>query len=165
MSTAAQGIAPPRMTGWNPLKGFFGIRRDPLNMFMHARKFGDVVQVVRFPRDVYFLNHPDHIKDMLVTHDRRFHKNIILQRTKRVLGNGLLTSEDDFHLRQRRLAQPAFHRQRIAAYAQIMSEYAVRESAHWKDGETMDIHKKMMQLTLAIAGKTLFDSDVESDTD
>ena len=156
---------PPHIQGWNPFKGFMGIRRDPLNMFLHARQFGDVVQLMRFPRKIYFINHPDHIKDMLVTHNSRFHKNLILQRTKRVLGNGLLTSEDEFHLRQRRLAQPAFHRQRIHGYANVMADLAARERDRWQNGTEMDIHVAMMKLTLAIAGKTLFDSDVENDSD
>src|SRR5205814_9450230 len=76
---------------------------------------------------------------------------------------GLLTSEGEFHRRQRRLAQPAFHRQRIASYAAVMTNYAARVRERWRDGETLDISEQMMQLTLAIVGKTLFDADVESD--
>lgn len=88
-----------------------------------------------------------------------------LQRAKRLLGEGLLTSEGEFHLRQRRLAQPAFHRQRIAGYAATMVEYAARTRDEWRAGETRDIAREMMRLTLAIAGKTLFDADVESEAD
>jgi cytochrome P450 len=88
-----------------------------------------------------------------------------LQRAKRLLGEGLLTSEGEFHLRQRRLAQPAFHRQRIAAYAATMVEYSDRACDRWQAGETRDVAREMMRLTLAIAGKTLFDADVESEAD
>ncbi len=88
-----------------------------------------------------------------------------LQRAKRLLGEGLLTSEGEFHLRQRRLAQPAFHRQRIAAYATTMVEYAARACDQWRAGETRDVARDMMRLTLAIAGKTLFDADVEGEAD
>jgi cytochrome P450 len=88
-----------------------------------------------------------------------------LQRAKRLLGEGLLTSEGEFHLRQRRLAQPAFHRQRIAGYAATMVEYADRACDQWRAGETRDVAREMMRLTLAIAGKTLFDANVEGEAD
>jgi cytochrome P450 len=87
----------------------------------------------------------------------------VLQANKRVFGKGLLTSEGDFWLRQRRLAQPAFHRARIASYASTMVEYTERLLDEWQDGEERDIHKEMMRLTLQIVGKTLFDADVEHD--
>jgi cytochrome P450 len=76
-----------------------------------------------------------------------------------------LTSEGEFHLRQRRLAQPAFHRQRIAGYATTMVDYAARMRDEWRPGETRDVAREMTRLTLAIAGKTLFDTDVESEAD
>ena len=80
-----------------------------------------------------------------------------------MLGKGLLTSEGNFHRRQRRLSQPAFHRQRIAAYAQTMTEYAARRRDRWKEGEERDVAQEMMGLTLAIVAKTLFDADVETE--
>ena len=91
-------------------------------------------------------------------------KGLVLQRAKRLLGEGLLTSEGEFHRRQRRLAQPAFHRQRIASYAEAMVHYANRTSDRWHDGATLDISEEMMRLTLGIVGKTLFDADVESES-
>ena len=95
---------------------------------------------------------------MLVTHNR-FIKGRALQRAKRLLGEGLLTSEGSFHRRQRRLAQPAFHRQRIGSYATSMTEAAARTTSAWNEGDELDIAHEMMRLTLAIVGKTLFDSD------
>ncbi|MEO5579298.1 MAG: cytochrome P450, partial [Gemmatimonadaceae bacterium] len=92
-----------------------------------------------------------------------FHKSRGLERAKRLLGEGLLTSEGEFHLRQRRLAQPAFHRQRIAGYGATMTEYAGRTKSSWSDGQTLDIHNEMMNLTLGIVSKTLFDADVDSE--
>jgi cytochrome P450 len=79
------------------------------------------------------------------------------------LGEGLLTSEDDFHRRQRRLAQPAFHRNRIASYADVMTQYALRTSEGWRDASQLDMSEEMMRLTLAIVAKTLFDADVEEE--
>jgi cytochrome P450 len=89
----------------------------------------------------------------------------VLQRAKRLLGEGLLTSEGDFHRRQRRIAQPAFHRDRIASYAEKMVEYAARTRERWTDGATVDIHQEMMRLTLAIVARTLFDADVNAEAD
>jgi cytochrome P450 len=101
----------------------------------------------------------------LVTRADHFHKGRALQRSKRLLGEGLLTSEGEHHRRQRRLAQPAFHRKRIESYGAAMVDYAARDSARWRDGETLDMTQEMMRLTLAIVGKTLFDAEVESEAD
>ena len=110
------------------------------------------------------LTHPDDIRDVLVTNKRNFVKGRGLQRAKRLLGEGLLTNEGDAHLRQRRLAQPAFHRDRIAGYAQTMVSYAQRAHSRWRHGDRVDIRQEMMELTLAIAGKTLLNADVEKET-
>jgi cytochrome P450 len=92
-----------------------------------------------------------------------FHKGRGLERAKMLLGEGLLTSEDELHLRQRRLAQPAFHRARIAAYAETMATYAARRSEKWRDGERLDVAREMAAYTLAVVGKTLFDADIEGE--
>lgn len=146
--------------------GFIAFRRNPINFIQGmARDYGDISYFRMGPQDVFFLNHPDYIKDVLVTHQQNFTKGRALQRSKRLLGEGLLTSEGEFHRRQRRLAQPAFHRQRIASYAAVMTEYATRMSNNWRDGETLDISREMMRLTLGIVGQTLFDADVEAEAD
>ena len=139
-------------------------RRGPLPFFQNlAEKYGDISYFKLGPQEAFFLNHPDLIKDVLVTNSQNFMKGLALQRAKRMLGEGLLTSEGEFHRRQRRLAQPAFHRARIASYATVMTEYGAQMRASWRDGTTLDISEEMMRLTLAIVGKTLFDADVESD--
>jgi len=112
---------------------------------------------------MYLLNHPDYIRDVLVTHNRNFVKSRGLQMAKRFLGESLLTSEGEFHRRQRRLAQPAFHRQRINTYADAMIDHALRTRERWRAGETLDVWQEMMRLTLSIVGKTLFDADVEAE--
>jgi len=137
--------------------------RDPLAFFTNlARTYGDIVAYRLGGERLLFVNHPQHIKDVLVTHNRNFTKGRALQRTKRLLGEGLLTSEGATHLRQRRLMQPAFHRERIAAYADTMVAYADRMRGAWRDGATLDVAQEMNRLTLSIVGKTLFDADVES---
>jgi cytochrome P450 len=139
-------------------------RRGPLPFFQNlAQQYGDISYFRLGPQQAFFLNHPDYIKDVLVTNHQNFMKGLALQRAKRLLGEGLLTSEGSFHRRQRRLAQPAFHRARIASYANVMTEHAATTRERWHDGETLDISEEMMQLTLGIVGKTLFDADVASD--
>jgi cytochrome P450 len=151
-----------------PTKGSIRVRalafrRDPLGFLMElARRYGDVV-FFEPPGlwDIYLLSHPDHIKDVLVTRSHSFMKGQGLQEAKRLLGEGLLTSEGEFHRRQRRLAQPAFHHERIDGYGSIMVDHAARLRDRWRDGETVDMHQQMMQLTLSIVGRTLFDTDIE----
>lgn len=147
-----------------PLSGLFVYRRGPLPFFQKlAEGYGDISYFRLGPQPAFFFNHPDYIKEILVTHHQNFMKGLALQRAKRLLGTGLLTSEGEFHRRQRRLAQPAFHRTRIASYADVMTTYAFQTSQGWSDGLTLDMSEAMMRLTLGIVGKTLFDADVVSD--
>jgi len=108
----------------------------------------------------YFFEHPDDVESVLVTRHRSFTKGLGTRANPELFGNGLLTSEGEFWLRQRRLSQPAFHRTRIAAYADIMAREADRMLGTWRDGQQLDIHREMMQTTLAIATRTLFGVDL-----
>src|ERR1700722_357826 len=136
--------------------------RDPLGyMPQLVRDYGDIVTMRYYNFRVYFVSHPDYIEQVLVTHNRKFIKGRILRKNKQLFGNGLLTSEGDFWLRQRRLAQPAFHRGRVASYADTMVRFASRLASEWRGGEERDIHAEMMRLTLSIVAKTLFDADVD----
>lgn len=149
-----------------PIVNLLSLRRNRLGFLSQlVREYGDLVYFQLGPQPVFLLNHPDYIRDVLVTHHKNFMKGEGLQRAKRLLGEGLLTSEGEFHLRQRRMMQPAFHRQRIASYAATMVEYTERTSQRWQNGATVDVAREMMHLTLAIAGKTLFDADVEGEAD
>jgi cytochrome P450 len=165
MATALR--QPPRAATRQGLLGLLALRRDPLRFFTSlAREHGDVVHFKFGPEDAYLLGHPDFVRDVLVVSQKKFMKGRGLQVAKRVLGEGLLTSEGEFHLRQRRLVQPAFHRQRIARYAEVMVDYAARTRERWERwpaDKPLDIAHEMMRLTLVIAGKTLFDADVESE--
>jgi cytochrome P450 len=142
----------------------FAYRKGPLPFFQNlAAQYGDISYFRLGPQEAFFLNHPDYVKDVLVTNHQNFHKGLALQRAKRLLGEGLLTSEGEFHRRQRRLAQPAFHRTRIASYAGVMTAYATETRERWRDGAAVDMSEEMMRLTLGIVGKTLFDADVVSE--
>lgn len=155
---------PPGPKGLPLIGNLLAFRRDPIGFFQNAaREYGDVVRFNLASLECYLLNKPEYIQDVLVTHHRNFVKGRGLERAKDFLGEGLLTSEGEHHLRQRRLMQPAFHRQRVAAYGTMMAEHSLRTRERWSNNATLDIDQEMMRLTLSIAGKTLFDADVESE--
>jgi len=139
----------------------FKLRRARIVFFRElVAGHGDVVRVRLGRQTLVVLAHPDDIRDVLVTHQKRFRKGQALERARVVIGNGLLTSEGDIHLRQRRLVQPAFHRAHIAAYGDAMTTAAMVTQAQWRDGMTLDMHEAMMHVTLTIVAATLFGADV-----
>lgn len=152
-----------------PEQGFFDglrspLRRDPLAFMSHvAREYGDIVCLRFLHYRTYLLFHPEHIEDVIVNNARKFIKGRVLRANRHLFGNGLLTSEGEFWLRQRRMMQPAFHRNRIANYASTMTDCATRLVEFWKPGQQIDLHNAMMRLTLQIVGKTLFHADVDRD--
>src|SRR5207247_1545385 len=153
-----------RPTGRRLVGSLFGCRCDPLGFLAGlAGIYGDIAHFKLGPQDVYLFNHPDYIKDVLVTRQRNFIKSRGLELAKRFLGEGLLTSEGDLHRRQRQLVQPAFHRQRVNSYASVMVDFGARTRERWRPGMTLDVSHEMMRLTLAVVAKTLFDADVENE--
>jgi cytochrome P450 len=145
-------------------------RKDPAGYLLSvAQTYGDLAYMRLGPQHAYVVSHPDWIRDILVTQQGNFTKSRMLERAKVLLGDGLLTSEGDFHTRQRRLVQPAFHRDRLVRYAADMVACAERARESWtprveRDGH-LDMHLEMTRLTLAIVGRTLFSADVSSDAD
>lgn len=151
----------PRTTPLSALP--FGLRRDPLGFLTNlVRTHGDVAHVMAAGEHVVLLSDPSLIKDVLVSNQKNFRKGRGLERARRLLGDGLLTSEAETHLRQRRLIQPAFHKERIAAYASAMTEHAERMQTGWANGQTFDVAHDMARLTLGIVGRTLFNADVDA---
>jgi cytochrome P450 len=128
-----------------------------------AREYGDVVALRFAWRRVYLVSHPDLVEAVLVTGARAFGKHFALRMNPLVLGNGLLTSEGDFWLRQRRIIQPVFHRQRIAAFAADMVAAAGHLLDGWAPGQDRLIDVEMMRLTLDVTGRTLFGADITGD--
>ncbi len=129
----------------------------------NASLYGDLVHFRAAGRHVFQLNHPALIQEMLVRDAPHHHRGIVMQRARFVLGEGLLTSEEPLHLRQRRLTQPAFHRDRIAAYGSVIGDYALQMTLSWQSGATRDVHHDMLLLALRIVSKCLFNADVESE--
>ena len=164
MTTAALAVPPraPGPRGVPFLGSLFELRRDPLSFMTRvAREYGDVVHLRVGLANAYLVSHPDYVKEVLVTQQHSFKKGLGLEWAKTVLGEGLLTSYGAVHVRQRRLIQPAFHRQRIGAYGQTMVHYAQRRCDLWHAGQEIDLLEEMTALTMAIVAKTLFGVEVE----
>ena len=147
-----------------PLGNLVRFRRDPI-LFLRrlAAEYGDVISFAIASAELVLVNDPALIYRVTVTDHRKYYKSRGLERAKRLLGEGLLTSEGETHLQHRRMLQPAFHRQRIAGYAASMVESADAAALRWNHGDTIDITAEMQRLTLAIVGRTLFDEDIESE--
>lgn len=129
----------------------------------NVQHYGDLVHFRAGSRHVYQINHPALIQQSLVADAPHHHRGLVMQRARFVLGDGMLTSEEPLHLRQRRLTQPAFHRDRIAGYGAVIGDCALRMTQGWHSGTTLDLHGEMLLLTLRIVGKCLFNADVDSD--
>ena len=144
---------------------------DQLGFMLRARETcGDVARFRFIVLPGHLLSHPDHVRHVLVDNHRTYDKQTKgFDALRIVLGNGLLTSEGDFWRRQRRIAQPAFHKDRIAGFGKVMVTAAEDTARRWMDvamaGGTLDIAAEMMRLTLRIAGETLLSSDVSGDAD
>ncbi len=149
-----------------PLRTFIALNADPLGYLTDlARKYGPVASYLRGRQVVFAFNDPELVREFLVVKHRSFRKDRGMQVAKKILGEGLLSSEGDFHMRQRRLSAPALHKERIAAHGQDIVGYAGRTGREWSDGATLDIVPAMERLTLGIVGKTLFGTDVEAEAE
>ena len=155
---------PPGPSSWSRLRNP-GLLRLSTHEFLqkNAELYGDLVHYRAFGRHVFQFNHPEMVQEVLVRDASMQHRGIVMQRAKFVLGEGLLTSEEPAHMRQRRLVHPAFRRQRIAAYAETMLQFAEDMTERWQNGTAFDIHRSMLELTLRITGKCLFDCDVDAE--
>lgn len=165
MTTAVASDRAPRYPGVPLLGALLEARKNPLEMFERASKLGDVVELPFPHQQVFLLNHPDHVDRVLHGNMKAYAKQTRgYAAMRRILGTGLLTSEGSFWLRQRRLAQPAFHRERIAAFGASMVRATQELIAAWgprlNSGEPFDLHDEMMKLTLKVVGQTLLSADV-----
>ncbi len=170
----ATAVAPKQpaelLTGFPPgPKGRFLIgcllecRRDLLGFLTGcARDYGDVAFFRFMHIPVFVLSNPDDIERVLITESAKFVKSRDYRALAGILGDGLLTSEGEAWRRERRLMQPAFHRENILRYARVMVNHSERAISQWRDGETFDVHEQMMRLTLEIVAECLFGADIRS---
>jgi cytochrome P450 len=150
---------------------YFGVvldlRRDALGTLLRAaREYGDVVSLPAMGARRILVNGPEYIQQLLIMEHAKLHKSPLTKMAVGpLLGQGLLISEGDFWRKQRRLAQPAFHRSRVNAYSPVMVDCAVERMNEWRDGETRDMAEEMMKLTLEVAVQTLFGTSLAKDSE
>jgi cytochrome P450 len=137
---------------------------EPIPLFEHLHKvFGRIAHYRFLGTTIVFINDPDYINEILVTQVGSFVRERTLKRMKILLGEGLITSDDPIHMQQRRIVAPAFHRQRINGYADQIVQSAQEQAARWTADQPIDINDEMMQLSLHIVARTLFDSEVTAE--
>jgi cytochrome P450 len=161
-----RGVRPPGPRGIPVLGSLLAVRRDPTGVFLNAaRRFGDVVYFKIGPRRGYLISNPQDVRHVLLDNARNYHKSPLYQKLRMfLLGDGLLTSEGEFWLRQRRIAQPAFHRQKVAGLASIMARAARDTAAEWEAiasaGRPVDVDAEMMRLTRTVVLRALLGADL-----
>ncbi len=160
-------LYPPGPKSKSPVGIIRAMRDKRLDFLVENRQlYGDFVHFQIGSRHFYQLNNPESIQYVLVKYPEKFQKSPTLKKTTRQsIGQGLLTSDGDLHKRQRRLVQPAFHHNRIAAYADVMVDYTTDMLHEWQTGNELDMAQEMMRLTMRIVSKTLFDADVSDEAD
>lgn len=137
---------------------------EPIRLFEHLhRTYGSIAHYRFMGTPIIFINDPEYIREILINQASAFVKERTVRRMKVLLGEGLITSDDPIHLRQRRIVAPAFHRQRIAAYADQIVASAATHRDRWQPGEIIDTSAAMMSLSLEIIARTLFDTEVTAD--
>ncbi len=140
--------------------------RDPLGFVERAKRdYGDVVLLRLGNLRTYLVSHPEHIESILRGHADNFHKDKMTRWLIPLVGEGLLTSEDSYWRRQRKLAQPSFQHQQIQRYGEVMVEHTERMLETWHEGEVRDVHEDLMRLTLGIVARSLFDAELTSDAE
>lgn len=155
---------PPGPRGRFPLDLLLRVRLNPLEFFTEtARTYGGMAYFRIGPQRIYLLSEPRLIGELLATRADSFRKGHTLEGARRLLGDGLLTSEGEWHRRQRRLAQPAFAARRMDGYARTTVDVARRHAGAWPVGPVVDVYERMLHLTLVIAGHTFFGCDLERD--
>jgi cytochrome P450 len=162
---------PPGPRGAPLVGSALDLRRDVLGTYERARRaYGDVVRFAAGPpglrATLYAVFHPDAVRRVLAGEADGYRKdNRFYEELRWALGDGLLNSQDERWLRQRRFIQPLFTRRRISGYAQSMADEASELVARWRPwaaaGDPVDLHAELSRLTLRVVGRLLFGADVE----
>ena len=141
-------------------------RKDRLDLLRRLAREGDVCGIHFGPFPVILFNKPEHVHSILVQHAYDFDKGLAVHNTFRpVIGDGIFSSEGDFHRHQRKIMSPPFQPRHIASYAETIGHYGEQIQQTWPDGSTIDANRQMTNLTMSIIGKALFDADVFTETD
>jgi cytochrome P450 len=160
VASPAHRLPPGPRGGWF-LGSTFAFMRDQLGFLRNAvAEHGEFVRLSLGNAWCYLLVNPDHIDQVLRASADDFRKDRLTRWLIPLVGQGLLTSEGSFWRRQRKLAQPGFQRREIERYAAVMVEHTERMLETWRVGESRDTHEDMMNLTLSIVAKTLFDAEL-----
>ncbi|MCP8968077.1 cytochrome P450 [Ectobacillus ponti] len=147
------------------LTNYLTFRKDPLAFLYDTHTIADIVTINPSDRLASYIIHaPEAIKEILTVKDEQFVKGSSAKIFSRTLGEGVLTTEGETHRRQRKMVQPAFHKKRIAGYADAVTAYADELVQSWQDGEVRWMNQDMMQLTLRVIVKTMFGTDIQGRT-
>jgi cytochrome P450 len=170
MAALSRGLAAPPAVGSIPavpglplVGNWLAFRRDRLGLLDQAARLGPIARISMGNIPLYIVTCGDLAHDVLVEHDASFQKSVGVQVMRPLLGDGLLTAEGDYHRRHRKLLAPAFAPRRLASYGEVMVAETREQIARWRPGDRIDLAAEMMQMTLAIAGRTLFGVDVRRD--
>jgi cytochrome P450 len=157
---------PPGPKPLLPFKQLIHFRRDSIAFLRNlTNEYGDIVYFKIGPTGIALLNHPDFIKEVLSTQHSNFIKGHPLRMTKVLLGNGILTSEGEFHKQHSQIIQPALHRKMIDSYAVVMTKCITDLMKGWEEGISIDVKHEMTRMSLAIAGRTLFSINLDHEAD
>ena len=137
---------------------------NPINLFSHlAKEYGDVSHYKLGPKHIIFLNNPEYIREVMVVQHSNFVKERTQRRAKLLLGEGMITADGQAHRKERQVAQPSFHRQRVPAYAQAITDRAASMRDEWRDGSELNIYREMMHFALGTISRTLFSTELGDD--
>ena len=149
----------PRNLAWHAIR-----HRRLVNPIVHfqglTERYGDVAHYRLGPKHIIFINNPEYIREILIVQHANFIKERTQQRSKLLLGEGMITADGAAHRKQRQVAQPAFHRQQIPKYAETIVRRAAAVRELWRSGEVRDVYRDMMHLTLGTVGETLFRTEL-----
>ncbi|HMG22732.1 MAG TPA: cytochrome P450 [Kofleriaceae bacterium] len=155
----------PAVPGLPLIGNLIAFRRDKLALSQAAADLGPIARVSIGPMPVYIVTCGELAREVLVERAASFHKSIGIQFLRPLLGDGLLSAEGEVHRRHRKLLAPAFAPRRLANYGEIMVAETREQIARWSPGDRIDLAEQMMEMTLAIAGRTLFGVDIRRDAD
>lgn len=157
VSSKVPGV--PAAPGRVPLLGHtLALWRDPLGFLESLHRAGDTVRVDLGTWPVYFVTSPELVRDVLVNRARGFDRGRHADRVRQLFGNGLATSDGEFHDRQRRLVRPAFHRSRVAGWTEIMARHARDLAESWRPGQVVELNRVITELVLATFAEAMFAS-------